>query len=406
MAPIFDLHNNNIGSVLVFHDITHQRHMEMESLKAQKLESLGVLAAGIAHDFNNFLAGALANIQLSEIKLNKGKDITQHLKNIGNAIHKAAALTKQLLTFAKGGEPVKKVVSISGLIKDTISFALRGSNVLSELSIPDDLWLVEIDDGQMVQVINNLVINAVQAMPDGGVIRVIVENIEIDAMTHIHSFQPGAYLKISIADEGIGIPEKNLPYIFDPYFTTKQTGSGLGLATSYSIIKKHNGYLDVESSGLGTTFYIYLPASFVVPVITPPKEADILKGAGKILLMDDEEIIRNNTGEMLSQIGYQVQLVEDGAGAIDLYTRARESGKPFDVVIMDLTIPGGMGGEKTINKLIKIDPEVKAIVSSGYSNAPIMSNYLEYGFCDIVIKPYQIEELHKKLHNIIIKKEF
>jgi PAS domain S-box-containing protein len=405
IAPIFDFQNNNIGSVLVFHDISSQRHMEKESLKTQKLESLGILAAGIAHDFNNFLAGILASIQLSEIKLKKGNDITQHLKSIGNAIHKAAGLTKQLLTFAKGGEPVMKTVSISQLMKDTVSFALRGSNVRCELSIPDDLWLVEIDEGQINQVINNLIINAVQAMPDGGTIIASVENMKIDAIVHIHSFQPGAYLKITIADQGIGIPEENLPYIFDPYFTTKQTGSGLGLATSYSIIKRHNGYLDVESSELGTTFYIYLPASFGVPVITTQSNERILTGAGKILLMDDEEILRNNAGEMLSQIGYQVQLAKDGTETVHLYTQAKESGKPFDVVIMDLTIPGGMGGEKTIKKLIKIDPAVKAIVSSGYSNAPIMSNYREFGFCDIVTKPYRIEELHEKLHGIINQKE-
>jgi PAS domain S-box-containing protein len=404
IAPIYDLQNNNIGSVLIFHDITSQRRMEKESLKIQKLESLGVLAAGIAHDFNNFLAGILANIQLSEIKLDHGKDITLYLKNIETAIHKAAGLTKQLLTFAKGGEPVKKVVSISGLIKDTVSFALRGSNVRSEFSIPSELWRVEIDEGQINQVINNLIINAVQAMPEGGTIIVNAENIKHDTTSPNHSLQPGDYLKITIADHGIGIPEENLPYIFDPYFTTKPTGSGLGLATSYSIIKKHHGSLEAESSGAGTTFYIYLPASFEVPVIPANKTERYLQGTGKILLMDDEEIIRNTAGEMLRQIGYQVQLAEDGAKAIQLFSQAGKSGTPFDVVIMDLTVPGGMGGEKTISTLIEIDPEVKAIVSSGYANAPIMSRYREYGFRDIVTKPYRIEELHEKIEGLIHKK--
>ena len=411
IAPILDSQNIEIGSVLVFHDITNQRKLEKEALKIQKLESLGFLAAGIAHDFNNFLAGILASTQLSELKLIKGIDITLNLKNIGKTIAKAAGLTKQLLTFAKGGEPVKEVVSLSGLIKDAISFALQGSNVQSELIIPADLWLAEIDEGQIGQVINNLIINACQAMPEGGVIKVSLENIKINAMLDKQHFQPGNYVLITIADQGIGIPEENLPYIFDPYFTTKQTGSGLGLATSYSIINKHHGYLEVESSlGIGTTFSIYLPASFEVPLEPSEKKALILAGTGKILLMDDEAIIRNCTGEMLSQLGYKVHLAADGTEAIKLYTEAQQSGIPFDVVIMDLTIPGGMGGKDTIKKLIAIDPQVKAIVSSGYSNDPIISDYRHYGFGDMITKPYGIEELHAKLSGIIndqnnIKKE-
>ncbi|HEX3046743.1 MAG TPA: ATP-binding protein [Bacillota bacterium] len=407
MAPIYDLHNHKIGSVLIFHDITHQREMEKESLKIQKLESLGVLAAGIAHDFNNFLAGILANIQLSALKLSQGKDISLYLKNVETATQKATGLTKQLLTFAKGGQPVKKVAAISGLIQDTVSFALRGSNVRCEFSIPGELWRVEIDEGQITQVINNLIINAVQAMPEGGIIIVRAENIKNDTLRagelHSHSLPSGDYLKITIIDHGMGIPAENLPYIFDPYFTTKQTGSGLGLATSYSIIKKHLGSLEVESSGSGTTFSIYLPASFEVPVKSLEKTGLPLQGTGKILLMDDEEIIRNTTGEMLRQIGYQVHLAEDGIQAIDLYTCAQESGKPYDMVIMDLTIPGGMGGKETLKKLVNIDPHIKAIVSSGYSNDQTLANYQEYGFCGVVSKPYRIEELHEKLQNLIMK---
>jgi PAS domain S-box-containing protein len=402
IAPIRDLQNNNIGAVLVFHDITNQRRLEKEFLKIQKLESLGILAGGIAHDFNNFLAGILASTQLSKMMLNKGKDITINLDNIEKAITSAAGLTKQLLTFAKGGAPVKKVAAISGLIKDTVYFALRGSNVRGELSIPDDLWLAEIDEGQINQVINNLVINADQAMPEGGIIKVSAENIKMDPRLHHHSLQPGDYVKITITDQGVGIPEEILPYIFDPYFTTKQKGNGLGLTSSYAIIKKHNGCLEVESSpGIGATFYIYLPASFAADEVAANKEELVLKGTGKILLMDDEANIRNVAGDMLTQIGYQVEPTEDGAAAIALYTRAKESGVPFDLVIMDLTIPGGMGGKETLKKLIQIDPGIKAIVSSGYSNDPIMSNYHEYGFCGVVTKPYRIEELHQKLHTLL-----
>jgi PAS domain S-box-containing protein len=402
IAPILDLHNSNIGAVLVFHDVTNQRRLEKEFLKIQKLESIGVLAGGIAHDFNNFLAGILANTQLSRVKLGKGKEITTDLQNIEKATMKAAGLTKQLLTFAKGGEPVKKVIALSELIKDAVYFALRGSKVRSELSIADDLWLVEVDEGQINQVINNLMINADQAMPEGGVIKVSAENMRINSSGDERSLQSGNYVRIAITDQGIGIPAENLPYIFEPYFTTKQEGNGLGLASSYAIIKKHKGYLDVKSTpGSGSTFYICLPASLEANVASLKEDESVLKGTGKVLLMDDETNIRNSAGEVLSLIGYQVQLAEDGIAAIALYKQAKESGVPFDVVILDLTIPGGMGGRETLKKLIQINPQIKAIVSSGYSDDPIMSNYHKYGFCGVVTKPYRIEELHKKLLNII-----
>lgn len=402
IAPIHDSQNNNIGAVLVFRDISNQRRLEKEFLKTQKLESLGILAGGIAHDFNNFLAGALANTQLIKIMWDKGKDIAVNLQRIERAIMKATGLTKQLLTFAKGGEPVKKILSLGELIKDTVTFALRGSDIGCEFSIANDLWLVEVDEGQINQVVNNLIINADQAMPDGGSIKISAENIAIDPRPSNHPLQSGHYVKITIIDQGIGIPEENLPYIFDPYFTTKETGSGLGLAASYAIIKKHDGYLEVESvQEVGTTFSIYLPAALEANVAAAKEAATVLTGTGRVLLMDDEENIRISTGEMLSQIGYEVQSVADGAGAMSLYIQAKESGAPFDVVIMDLTIPGGMGGRETLRKLMEIDPQVKAIVSSGYSDDPIMANYHDYHFCNVATKPYRIEELHKKIHKVI-----
>jgi PAS domain S-box-containing protein len=403
-APLLDTHGNNIGTVMVFHDITKQRNLEDELLKTQKLESLGILAGGIAHDFNNFLAAIMASAQLANIRLTKGIDIHQNLTDIEQVVNKAAGLTKQLLTFSKGGAPIKKTALIADLIKDTVEFTLHGTQLKCDFIIANDLWLAKVDEGQMCQVINNLVLNAVQAMPNGGTIKIQVENIKLEA-GHFVSLLAGNYVKITIADQGVGIPEEHLSKIFDPYFTTKQNGNGLGLASSYTIIKKHKGYIGVQSVlGVGTTFEIYLPALKKKFLEKEPAPELILDGTGKILLMDDETSIRDVAGEMLSQIGYQVAVAADGAEAISLYSQAKESGAPYDVVITDLTIPGGMGGKDVIAKLLLIDPEVKVIVSSGYSNDPVMSDYREYGFNDLVTKPYKIEELHQKIGKIIRSK--
>jgi PAS domain S-box-containing protein len=400
-APLQDTCGNNIGTVLVLRDITKQRNLEDELLKTQKLESLGILAGGIAHDFNNFLAAIMASTQLASIRLTKGMDIRKNLLDIEGVINKASGLTKQLLTFSKGGAPVKKTAFIADLIKETVDFTLHGTKLKCEFTSAKDLWLAKVDEGQMSQVINNLVLNAVQAMSDGGAIKIQVENVKL-AAGHIVPLPPGNYVKITIADQGGGIPEEYLPKVFDPYFTTKHNGNGLGLASSYTIIKKHKGYIGVQSQlGVGTTFEIYLPASKKKSVEREPIPEMILDGAGKILLMDDEASIRDVTGEMLSQIGYEVAVAADGTEAIALYSQAKESGWPYDVIITDLTIPGGMGGKDVIAKLLLIDPEVKAIVSSGYSNDPVMSDYREYGFNDLVTKPYKIEELHQKIRKII-----
>jgi PAS domain S-box-containing protein len=400
-ASLLDTQGNNIGTVMVFHDITKQRNLEDDLLKTQKLESLGILAGGIAHDFNNFLAAIMASAQLANIRLTKGIDIHQNLTDIEQVINKAAGLTKQLLTFSKGGAPIKKTALIADLIKDTVEFTLHGTKLKCDFIIADDLWLAKVDEGQMSQVINNLVLNAVQAMPNGGTIKIQVENIKLEA-GHLVLLAAGNYVKISIADQGVGIPEEHLSKIFDPYFTTKQNGNGLGLASSYTIIKKHKGYIGVQSElGVGTTFEIYLPASKKKSLAKEPESELIMDGTGKILLMDDETSIREVTGEILSQIGYEVAVAADGAEAISLYSQAKESGLPYDVVITDLTIPGGMGGKDVIAKLLVIDPEVKVIVSSGYSNDPVMSDYRECGFNDLVTKPYKIEELHQKILKII-----
>ncbi len=385
-------------------EISERQQMEEELLKIQKLESVGVLAGGIAHDFNNILTSILGNISTAIMHTTPKSEISQILTNAEKAALHAKDLTMQLLTFSKGGAPLKTSASITDLIKDSTNFMLRGSNVKCEFSLPDKLWPVEIDEGQMSQVINNLIINADQAMPDGGNIEISAKNVLIRP-GDIIPLKKGKYVKVSIKDHGKGITKKNLTKIFDPYFTTKRSGSGLGLSVAYSIVKNHEGYITVMSRpGKSTTFYIYIPASQdKIPEKRILKE-NLYVGKKKILVMDDEKIVRDTLDTMLKNLGCEVVCVKDGAEAIVMYKQSKETGKPFDVVIMDLTIPGGMGGQETIKKLLEIDPEVKAIVSSGYYNDPIMSYYQAYGFSSVIAKPYRITELSKILRDVMMLK--
>ncbi|HSE83315.1 MAG TPA: response regulator [Thermodesulfobacteriota bacterium] len=442
-APIKDERGNISGVVLVFRDVTTQRHMEEslrkahdeleiqvqertaelkkanqaleaeiaerkrmqeELIKTQKLESLGILAGGIAHDFNNFLTTILGNVSLIRMYTDPENKMYKRLIEAEKACLRAKDLTGQLLTFSKGGAPVKKAIfSIGDLVRESAYFALRGSNVGCESSIPENLWLTEVDEGQISQVIHNLVINAQQAMPEGGVVRITLENITVDPEGRPPLKAGGKYIKITVEDKGTGIPEGYLSKIFDPYFTTKQKGSGLGLTTVYSIVKSHDGYVEVESQlQVGSKFYIYLPAiSEEQTRKEEEKKAKVIKGNGKVLIMDDEELIRDVAGEMLGQLGYEVEFAKNGSEAIELYTSAMESSKSFNLVIMDLTIPGGMGGKETIEKLKEIDPKIKAIVSSGYFNDPVMAEYKNYGFKGVVTKPYKIEEFSKTVYEVI-----
>jgi len=401
-APILDKNGNIIGVVLVFRDVTERQRMEEELQKAQKLESLGILAGGIAHDFNNVLMGILGNIMLAKEYTTPEHKGYERLTEAEKACLRAKDLSQQLLTFSRGGAPVKEIASVGELLKEAACFAVSGSNVRCEFAVADDLWPAEIDTGQISQVINNLIINANQAMPEGGIIKVRAENMVVDAGQAL-PLEKGMYIKISIEDQGIGIIKKHLPKIFDPYFTTKSKGSGLGLSVVYSVVKKHNGIVEVTSQPeVGATFIIYLPASVHGMAKKEKDTGEIFKGIGRILLMDDEEIVRDVTGEMLRYMGYGVEFAKDGAEAIELYINAKESGKPFDVVIMDLTIPGGMGGKEAIGKLLKIDPAVKAIVSSGYSNDPVMADFRGYGFQGVVSKPCGLKELGEALHKILV----
>ncbi len=388
----------------IVRDITERLQMEEEIFKAQKLESVGVLAGGIAHDFNNILTAILGNTNLATILLTSGQTAKtfETLKNIEKATMRASDLTQQLLTFSKGGEPIKATMSIVDLIKNSSSFALRGSNVKSDIFVSDDLWLVEVDQGQINQVINNLVINAVHAMPDGGVVKITAENLDGVKDIDTTTLKNDKFVRVSIKDHGVGIEKDIVRKVFDPYFTTKETGSGLGLASSYSIIRKHNGTITVESeAGKGSVFHVYLPVS-INDVAPPEMEVqDKICGSGRVLIMDDEEMIRDMAQLTLSHLGYEIECAEDGAKAIEMYEKAHDNGKSFDVVIMDLTVPGGMGGEETVKKLHETFPEAKAIVSSGYSNNPIMANFKDYGFCGVVCKPFDIKEINEILYKVI-----
>jgi PAS domain S-box-containing protein len=396
------MNNKIVGRVWSFRDITERKKMEEEILKAQKLESLGILAGGIAHDFNNLLTGIMGNISLAKMYVDPAEKAFIRLVEAEKACDLTKGLTRQLLTFAKGGAPIKKVDSMTRIITDSAGFVLRGSNVRCEFSLPEDLWGVEVDGGQMSQVINNLIINADQAMPDGGIIAIRAENATLGPVDNL-SLPEGRYVHILIRDQGIGIPGEILPNIFDPYFTTKKKGSGLGLASVYSIIMKHDGYVGVESiPGSETTFHIYLPASEKVPAgeLALPEQRELGRGKGRILVVDDEKVVRQTAREILGHLGYMVDVCDDGAAALNLYREARESGKPYAVVFMDLTIPGGLGGKITMKKLLEIDPDAKGVVMSGYSNDPILAHYREYGFCGVVTKPFKVDEIFEILETL------
>ncbi|MCK5706561.1 MAG: PAS domain S-box protein [Candidatus Aureabacteria bacterium] len=396
------------GVVCIAKDITDRKKAEIEQRKyetqmqhTQKLESIGILAGGIAHDFNNILTAIVANISLTKMYISPKEESYETIIDAEKATLQAKTLTKQLLTFSKGGVPIKKLTSLEDLIKDTASFALRGSHIGSALSIPDDLWSAEIDAGQIGQVINNLIINAIQSMQEGGKINITAENIHMEENSTIQ-ISKGKYIKISISDQGTGIEKQNLKKIFDPYFSTKEQGSGLGLTTTYYIIKNHMGHIKVESEkDNGTTFSIYLPASDKKALNKTTSHTQITGGKGKILLMDDEEPVLKSVGKMLTFLGYDATLAKNGEIAIDLYKKTFENNDKFDAVIMDLTIPGGMGGKAATKKILKIDTKAKIIVSSGYSNDPVMADYKKFGFCAIMVKPYGINEIDLMLKKII-----
>jgi len=395
-APIRDQSGKIIGVVLVFRDMTEALRSEEERIKIKKLESVGVLAAGIAHDFNNLLAAILGNLDLAHLLVPEEHESAKLLGEAKKAALRAKGLTQQLLTFAKGGAPVRQVAAIGAVIRDSADFVLRGSNVTCNYDIPDDLWLVAIDQGQMSQVIQNIILNARQAMPDGGTIAVTCRNRPAPEAN-------GNRVAIVISDNGPGMPAATLERIFDPYYTTKSEGSGLGLAVCHSIIIKHHGAIEASSqSGKGTTFTILLPASSESTATEAMAAEETSRPpALRLLLMDDEAMVREISRQMLEYLGHTVQTVAEGRGAIAAYKEAMASGKGFDLAIMDLTIPGGMGGKEAVGEIMALDPRARVLVASGYADDPVMADCTTYGFVGCVKKPFLLAELDAAIRQAV-----
>jgi len=382
-----------MGVLVTYEDITESRRMEDELHKAQKLESLGLLAGGIAHDFNNLMGGIFGYIDLALATSQDGR-VSGYLSSAIGGIDRARSLTGQLLTFSKGGAPVLETGDLASAIRNSCKFALSGSNVSCVIDIGENLWPCDFDGNQIGQVIDNIIINAQQAMPMGGSVVVSAKNVQAKA-GEIGTLPAGSYVKVSILDSGIGIPQEILPRIFDPFFTTKQKGSGLGLSICHSIIMRHNGWIDVESAqGKGATFHIYLPASAVTPAAPPvPKHAPMHRGDGRILIMDDEELIRLSASKLAEVLGYSAVSTRNGKETVALLQEELKAGRSFAAVLLDLTIPGGMGGKEVVAEIRKINAEIPLFVLSGYSTDPVMTDPDKYGFTGSLCKPFTIGEM-------------
>ncbi len=404
-VPLYNINHNITGCASITKDIRRRKKMEKEILKASRIESIGVLAGGIAHDFNNLLTAIMSSISTVKDMVPPEEDINELLTIAQRASRNAKDLTHQLLSFAREDAPVREIGSVAELLRKTIKFVMSGSNIKYKLFIEENLLPVEMDKTQITQVIHNLALNAKEAMQDGGNLTIHVENSMVGENDNL-PLRAGEYVKISICDEGPGIPEEILNRIFDPYFSTKQMGvkkgMGLGLALCYVIVKNHEGHIAVDSMvGEGTTFTIYLPASATEETEMHKEERRIITGTGRVLIMDDEEVIEQIAGIMFKRIGYEITFAKDGSETIRLYEQAMKSGQKFDIVILDLTIPGEGGGKETIKRLLAIDAGVKAIVSSGYSEDPVMANYRSYGFKGVLPKPYEVEELSEVIHTVL-----
>lgn len=394
-TPIIDSSGAVLGALSLVENVSERIRTEKELIKIKKLESTGILAGGIAHDFNNILTAILGNINLSLFDKGMSESTRELLVAAEKASIRAKDLTHQLLTFAKGGEPIRESTSLAAIIRDSAAFVLHGGNVSCSYKIPDNLWLALVDRGQISQVIQNIVLNARHAMPEGGVIEISGENVLPGEETFRLLEKGKQYVKLSIKDNGIGIPATLLDKVFDPYFSTKQEGSGLGLAITLSIVNKHHGHILVDSDlQKGTEFVIYLPATQkVLGSEEEHGQVAFTPGNLKVLVMDDDEIVQEVVQAMLEVQGHSVQIANSGREAIELYQSRLGSAEAFDLVLVDLTIPGGLGGKDTMAELLRIDPNVRGIVSSGYSNDPVMASYREYGFQAAATKPFVLADL-------------
>ncbi|MFT7693374.1 MAG: PAS domain S-box-containing protein [Candidatus Latescibacterota bacterium] len=400
-API-DMGDEGIGgAVFVLQDITQLQKSEAETSRMQRINSLGVLAGGIAHDFNNILASALINASLLKMQSGESGLGAKIIADIELALQSARGLTHQLMTVTKGKAPVKEAASLSDLVSDSATFVLRGSNVKCVFDIGIGLWPAKIDRTQISQVLQNLIINADQAMPEGGQLRIVVENVALDAST-ILPLRSGRYIHCSVVDKGQGIRREHLGQVFDPYFTTKEEGTGLGLASSFAIISNHDGWMTVDSvDGEGAQFDFYLPAATTEVLREDVQHKGVSYSGGRVLLMDDDENLCEAAQRASGYLGYELVTVGDGDEAVAFYKKELEMGNPFDVVVLDLTIPGGMGGQEAARRLLELDPEAGLVVSSGYSTSPVLVNCRAHGFMDQIIKPYTMDELGQVLARVL-----
>jgi len=388
------------GAVIVYHDVTEKRRTEEELRKAQKLESIATMARGIAHDFNNILTAILGSITLLRMANSFDHDFFESLSDADRAVAEAKTLTRQLLVFAEGRASVRDDTLLGELVSSAADFALRGTNVRARYEIATDLYTVRADKTQIVQVIQNIVMNSREAMPEGG-------NVTLGAANVRRTFpdRPGIerdFVAITVKDQGSGIPRDYIARVFDPYFTTKAKGAGLGLAIAYSIVRNHDGYIELESVlGSGTTITVFLPASRnVEPQATESMQESPPRFNRRVLVLEDERIVRDVLLKMFTRIGCKCSFAENGVDAIYAYEKARESGFPFDMVVLDLTVPGGMGGQETMQRLTEVDPNVVAVVSSGYVNDPVIADCERFGFKATIIKPYSMQDLVRLLKRL------